>query len=367
MLFGAKERTILGFNDLPLAGAQMIFYTFLAMAILFPDLLLSGQYWLYFLQWSEIFLSVVIYVIVSRYLFLYLAKKFPGYDNWKKRVPRLPLVLVLFGLVTLILHFTLQKMINIEISGYVEDRVTKEVMVGVFFALFGAGLYESIYLFVQLKEDQIKLKSIEKHKVQNQLDVLKHQLSPHFLFNCLNTLIYLIDEDQDKSKEFVHKLSVVYKKILDSSAKDVISLCEELEHVNAYTGLLKKRFGENLKFQYHIKDLDLKKKIVPLTLQLGIENAVKHNVVSKKRPLNINIRSEDNFLVIANNLQPKKSKSERKGTGLLNISNRYRLLGNTEIVVENDKSSFVLKLPLLHDKLVHSTVQPLNKSIQQVM
>ena len=89
MLFRPKEKEILGFNDLPLAGAQVLLYTFLCMSILFPDLLLSGRYWLYFLQWLEIFSHIVFYIVVSRYVFIFLVKKYPGYENWRKRLPRL--------------------------------------------------------------------------------------------------------------------------------------------------------------------------------------------------------------------------------------------------------------------------------------
>ena len=358
MLFGPREKEILGLNDLPLVGAQVLLYTFLSMSILFPDLLLSGRYWLYFLQWLEIFSHIVLYILVSRYLYIYLAKKYPGYDNWRKRLPRLPLVLLSYGFVAIFLHFTLQRLINIEISGYIEDRVIKEITIGVFFALFGIGVYESLYLFVQLKEDQIKLKSIEKQKVQNQLDVLKHQLSPHFLFNCFNSLSHLIDENRDKGKIFVNHLSDVHRKILEFSERDVITLGEELELTTAYVDLLKTRFGEKLQFKINIYDRLLTKKIVPLAIQIAIENAVKHNTITDKNPLTIFIQSNGEYLEIKNGNLPKSMGFSTIGTGLglQNIKDRYELLTYKKVLIEKSNSTFVLKLPVLESDHLQNEV-----------
>ncbi|WP_214607763.1 sensor histidine kinase [Moorena bouillonii] len=264
-------------------------------------------------------------------------------------MPRLFLVLVVYLLITLLLQLTLQKWINIEVPGYEEDRILKEVIMGVFFALFGVGLYESLYLFVQLKEDQIRLKTIEKQKVQNQLDVLRHQLSPHFLFNCFNSLNFLIDEDKAKGKVFVNLLSDIHKKILEFSEKDLITLEEEVEFSIAYVNLLKTRFGNNLQFHINIREDLMDKKMVPLALQITIENAIKHNTITKKQPLSIAICDLKDYIEIKNDNRPKSNQTAVKGMGLglKNVTDRYGLLTTQEVIIDSTEKAFIVRLPVL--------------------
>ena len=174
-------------------------------------------------------------------------------------------------------------------------------------------------------------------------------MSPHFLFNCFNALSHLIDEDKTKGKEFVNDLAVLHKKILELSARETITLQEEMEYTRAYINLLKKRFGDNLDFQTFIDIKDLKRKIIPLALQMAVENAIKHNIITKKNPLTISIYLENEYVVVKNDLQPKSLslKTQNLGLGLKNIAQRFKMLGNKEIKVKKTPKYFFLKLPLL--------------------
>jgi len=194
---------------------------------------------------------------------------------------------------------------------------------------------------LKLKEEQLK-----KESITTQLMGLKAQLSPHFLFNSLNTLAFLIDDDPKKSKEFVRSLANVYQKISEISGKSLIALTEEFDYIKDYVELLKKRHGDNLKISFDILEADVDKKIVPLSLQLGIENAVKHNVVSKKHPLLITVISNKSYVEIANNLQQKTHRNAT-GYGLKNIKNRYALLTEKKVVINQSSDQFAVKFPLL--------------------
>ena len=140
------------------------------------------------------------------------------------------------------------------------------------------------------------------------------------------------------------------------SKKDLITLERELEYIKEYIGLLENRFGKDLRFNFSIDQNDLKKQVIPLSLQLGIENAVKHNVVSKKSALNIEITSDNGFLMIKNNIQKFTDEKSDSGFGLKNMENRYELISGRKIVVENIENYFLLKIPLLEANATNHTM-----------
>ena len=259
---------------------------------------------------------------------------------------RLPLVLLIYFLVTLILDLLLDPILEIRDPAHQKPPMERELVTGTFMAIIDIGIYEALHLFAELKNTKVKQARLEKEQISSQLMNLKSQISPHFLFNNLNTLVYLIDTDKEKSKEFVYKLSHIYERVLEFSNKDLVFLKEELAYINAYVGLLEKRFGNNLKVEFNISKEATEKMIIPLSIQTGIENAVKHNVISKSMPLHISILNSENYLIVNNNLQ-KKINTGRKGLGLRNIKNRYKILSNMEMIAKETGTRFELKLPLI--------------------
>ncbi len=206
-------------------------------------------------------------------------------------------------------------------------------------------LYEAISFYVQLQRTVAEKAQLERQNIESQLEGLRNQVNPHFLFNSLNTLIYLIPEEPQKAVNFVQKLSKVYRYVLESRDAKIIPLAEELEFLKAYVFLLKERFGENL--WVNIKDLDKKTDaaIVPLSLQMLFENAIKHNVISTERPLTIEVFSENGHLVVRNNLQRKNQVMDSTGVGLQNIKDRYRMLTNQAVEVIASQQYFTVALP----------------------
>ncbi len=178
-------------------------------------------------------------------------------------------------------------------------------------------------------------------------ETLKNQIDPHFLFNSLNVLTSLISENPTKAEKFTTKLSKVYRYVLEQRNKELVPITEELQFAKTYMELLQMRFEEAVLFQIPSEISSSELKIVPLSLQLLLENAVKHNVVSSKKPLMIKIYEENGFLQIENNINPKEAIGKSTKVGLRNIANRYGLITSKKVSILNNNTSFMVRLPLL--------------------
>jgi len=203
------------------------------------------------------------------------------------------------------------------------------------------------YLLNQWHQSKLQQETFDKEKAQFNLELLRNQINPHFLFNNLNTLSSLIHENQDQASDFLRMLSRVYRNILEYRNKETVSLKEELDFFENYYQLLSIRFKEMLLVQKEINPNLMQKKMIPLTLQMLIENAIKHNVVSRSQPLVITIKTEGNFLLVSNPIQKKESLEYSSGLGLKIINSRYSFLGDTSIEIIANPQQFTVKIPLL--------------------
>jgi two-component system, LytTR family, sensor kinase len=203
------------------------------------------------------------------------------------------------------------------------------------------------YLFIVKQNQQraVENERLKKENLEARLAALKQQISPHFLFNTFNTLSILSRDG--KVKEFISNISTVYRYLLQVKENNLVTLEQELTFVRAYVYILSERFEDALNLRFNITAEATKKMLPPLALQMLIENAIKHNVVSTTRPLEIQIFDTDGALVVKNNLQPRISYEESNGQGLYNISERYKLIANTDVVIRKDQEHFVVELPLL--------------------
>jgi two-component system, LytTR family, sensor kinase len=212
-----------------------------------------------------------------------------------------------------------------------------------------------IYWYInQLEKTQIEAEKFKKISTQAQLQAVRNQVNPHFLFNNLSVLTALIPLDTNASVEFVRQFSKVYRYVLKSHEKELMELDTELDFIDSYLYLLKKRFGESLKISVQVDEEVRQYFIVPMALQMLVENAVKHNVVSKNKPLQINIFTEDDqLLIVQNNLQHKAVNDlESTQFGLSNISQRYEFLTHKPIVIQENEAYFTVKVPII--KLVNN-------------
>ena len=206
-----------------------------------------------------------------------------------------------------------------------------------------------LYLYISIREKAVqRWDRIEKEKIQSQFEVLKSQVNPHFLFNSFNTLISVIEDNRENAVEYVEHLSDLYRKIVTYRDKDIITLAEEIDIINDYFFIQKKRFGNSLQFINHLTIADEKKfMIASLTLQLLTENAVKHNAISTETTLTIELSVEDQYLVIKNNVNQKLSPAKGVGMGLQNIQKRYKHLSKLDIQITKTPDFFQVKIPLL--------------------
>ena len=224
------------------------------------------------------------------------------------------------------------------------------LLVGFTADMIGSSFNEAIYSQQEWRRTQLEKEQLEKLHLQSQLDVLKNQINPHFLFNSLNSLSSLIADDPEKAEVFVDKLSTVYRYILLHNGRDWVDLHTELLFIKAYFHLLQTRYGDAVQLTLFVSDTQTELLLPPLTLQLLVENAVKHNVVHKNKPLLIEIASHGEMeLVIRNNLQPKaKQLVLSHGVGLKNIAERYSIANAGNISVQEENGFFTVKLPLVN-------------------
>jgi two-component system LytT family sensor kinase len=208
-------------------------------------------------------------------------------------------------------------------------------------------LYEAISFYIQLQRTVAEKAQLERQNVESQLEGLRNQVNPHFLFNSLNTLAYLIPEDPDRAVRFLQQLSNVYRYVLESRESKIIPLSKELEFLEAYVFLLKERFGDNLKVVIRGLEANKNFSIVPLSFQMLFENAIKHNVISVDKPLTIEVFAENGHLIVRNNLQKKNQVMDSTGVGLNNIRDRYRMLTHQEVEVITSQQYFTVALPII--------------------
>lgn len=222
------------------------------------------------------------------------------------------------------------------------------ICAGIITDLLGASFHEGVAFYEKWKRMTDKAEQLKKENLQTQLDSLKGQVNPHFLFNSLNSLSSLINEDPVQAEKFVDELSKVYRYLLRNNTDPLTSLGSEMQFVQSYYHLLKTRYGSSLLLQTHIEPHLENYLLPPLTLQMLIENAVKHNAMLKHQPLRISIMTTmSNRLIISNNLQRKTREVASNKVGLSNIARKYQLLKQEEIEIQEDEHTFSVIIPLI--------------------
>lgn len=236
------------------------------------------------------------------------------------------------------------------INGRPCDLTSKEnityLVTSVVITLFINSVFVATAFFRFWKRTVIEKEELKRDSISAEFETLKNQINPHFLFNSLNTLTSLIEENPNVATNFVQKLASVYRYVLSQKDKEKVSLEEELQFITAYVYLNKIRFGENLHVEIDISEESRKKEIATLALQMLLENAIKHNIISSKNPLHIVIKAGEDWVEVRNNLQ-RKNTVESNGIGLSNIVHRYSFLSKVPVDIAEENNEFVVRLPLL--------------------
>lgn len=227
------------------------------------------------------------------------------------------------------------------------DVIYKATALCVVCVVFITHTYETVFLIKSWGTDKSKSEQLEKAKVQAELEALKNQIDPHFMFNSLNTLSYLIEHHSGKAKLFNDNLAEVYRYILSNKERDLVLLSEEIMFTEKYFSLLKIRFGDAVALEIHSVVPHDDYVIPPISLQILLENAIKHNEFSEQHPLTVTMTITDGSAVITNELRPKKMNERSSGIGLSNLHERYKLLTDQDITQRIDGLTFTVVLPLL--------------------
>tara|TARA_B100000795_G_scaffold28904_1_gene19115 strand:- start:24914 stop:26251 length:1338 start_codon:yes stop_codon:yes gene_type:complete len=227
---------------------------------------------------------------------------------------------------------------NEKIEYYYLALIISAVVVSIFYAF---------YYYKYKQESKVQEQKIIAGTASAQFDALKNQLDPHFLFNSLNVLTSLIEENPEAATKFTTALSKVYRYVLEQKNKDVVTVAEELKFAQLYMSLIAMRFEDSIVFSMPTKLSNPDAKVVPLALQLLLENAVKHNQVTPKNKLYITIEERNGNLVVKNNVQPKQIIKDSSGVGLQNITQRYKLLTQKPVLISKTAQEFSIAIPML--------------------
>ncbi|WP_290700550.1 2TM domain-containing protein [Lacinutrix sp.] len=219
-------------------------------------------------------------------------------------------------------------------------------------------IFHAIYFYNRYQKNKITEQKVIAGTASAKFDALKNQLDPHFLFNSLNVLTSLIEENPNNAQKFTTSLSKVYRYVLEQKNKDLITVDEELKFAKTYMSLLKMRFEDSIVFDIPEQASNPESKVVPLSLQLLLENAVKHNIVTESKPLHIKIYENNGNLIVENNLQTKQVVKKSSVVGLNNIKQRYQLLSNKTVSIIASKTSFKVAIPMLTKQITQMRQLP---------
>jgi sensor histidine kinase YesM len=207
--------------------------------------------------------------------------------------------------------------------------------------------FYAFYFYKAYNDSKVKEQKIIAGTASAQFESLKNQIDPHFLFNSLNVLSSLIEENPDNAQKFTTSLSKIYRYVLEQKDKELVTVQEELAFAKTYMNLLKMRFENSITYEVPTEYNNPEAKVVPLSLQLLLENTIKHNVASEQKPLHVKIYIDNNYLIVENNLQKKEVLQDRRGVGLQNIVNRYGLISERKVLIEESTDCFKVKIPIL--------------------
>ena len=304
--------------------------------------------------WPSVLMSIAYTFVLSEgngYLDNYLDRSVKWIDKPVKRLVLGVVVMFVYSaLAILAVEFVAAKLVwevRCHCTLTWEDYYLKNMLLPLFITVAITTFLNSRKFLLEWRRSAIEAERLKSEYLASQYQSLKDQVNPHFLFNSLNTLTYLVYEDPDQAAQFIKKLSEVYRYVLDTREREVVALREELTFVRSYVFLQKIRFEESLRVEITVTD-ESSYALPPLAMQMLLENAIKHNELSDERPLHIDIYLENNtHLVVKNNAQLKEIREASSGIGLTNIQARYAYLTDKEVLINSDLNHFVVKLPLL--------------------
>ncbi|MEL7002620.1 MAG: histidine kinase [Bacteroidota bacterium] len=291
-------------------------------------------------------ISIGSYQIINQ-----LNKRFPWEEALFKRfVLEISIIIILVIVLTVISSFVVREFgLGPEDT---DDDFGYEILALImyFISIF---MVFSFHEFMVLSNDkeylQMRAKMLQKQNYLIKYEALKNQINPHFLFNSLNVLSSLIYENTAKSDQFIKKFSEVFRYVLELNEEKLVEVRQELKFLDSYFFLQKIRFGDNLEIKKHVKSEALNKSIPPLSLQLAVENAIKHNIISKESRLTIHVENDEECMIVKNNYQSREAVTESTGTGQRNLTEKYALIADQLPKFYIEDNEYIVKLPILEE------------------
>ena len=370
LFFSKSDRVrLLGFNDLcfsllgifPVAGLGHLLFGGANVELSLGENLICYGIALAF---------TVTYWVSSRYTVLFFRNRYPGEEQTVKRILlMLPVLMLMVTLISVVGSRLLLLVENRELIP--EPSMFFKIIMSYTLVILMLAIYEGIFFFTKYRQSSIERERLAKENTQSQLSVLKQQMNPHFLFNSLNTLVNIIPEDSRTATLFTQRLSAVYRRILEWRHKELIPLHEEVSALQDYVFLMQTRFEDKLSVCWHWQDgagpqvqcegqergtvtlpnAIRSRQIVPLSLQILVENAIKHNVVSSEKPLRIDITLSGERITVANPLHLRTGRQlNSTGWGHQNLRARYGMITEEEVVIQPTAEAYTVTLPLLAEQ-----------------
>ena len=295
-------------------------------------------------------------------LFIFLDDKFA---NDRFSLKRIVWGFILSLIISIAIIFLLRIIEDVLIEGkswsvFISNETRYNYFVSFLMTFIVTLLFHVFYIYKSFQENKVNQQKIIATTANAQFESLKNQIDPHFLFNSLNVLSSLIEENPENAQKFTTSLSKIYRYVLEQKDKELVAVSEELAFAKIYMQLLEMRFENSISYELP-QSTNEDAKVVPLSLQLLLENCIKHNVVSSSKPLHIKISVEDNQLVVQNNWQKKEVLSDGKGVGLQNIVNRYALLTERQVTINQDEKLFKVYLPILTKQITMMRTSQFNE------
>lgn len=333
------------------------------ICVVLNQLLFGNRQWQDHRIWLFSFPYIYAQGIVSWYMHIavmyWLRERLPLIEQTTRRLTILSISHILIVVLTYLFLFYAYD--TFHFLGYElnTDNLKLALAFGVGKTLIATSMWETDYTLKLWKRSLLEKEQMEQMTIQQEFESLKGQVNPHFLFNCFNTLSSLISEDRKQAEVFLNELSKVYRYLLRNNQDGITTLQTEIRFIESYYKLLQTRHGEAVQIQIEV-DRKYEQYLLPsLSLQLLVENAVKHNALSKNKPLIIDIfTTTGNKLVVSNNLQLRSKKAPSNKVGLGNISSKYELLNQPGFQVLEDVTSFSVVLPLMWSKVVDQKLIP---------
>ena len=288
---------------------------------------------------------------LSRFAALYIQLRLPGLQLITRRLFYLTIALLIISHIGYIMRFSAHIVVDKKVWAWPTLLdYSGATGVVIFYTVVTLGIYEGAYILLQWKRTFTEKEELIQSEWQAKYDLLKSQINPHFLFNSLNSLSSLISENPVQAEKFADEMSTVYRYLLKNNDQELVTLAKELQFMRSYGHLLSIRHGVGFHLNIEVDKQFYDYMLPSLTLQLLVENAVKHNSLSRELPLTVIIRStDDEKLIVENNIQKKTIVFPSTGVGLANINSRYRLLEQGGISISEEGKLFVVSIPLIRN------------------